>query len=63
MLVTGIHECLPASRIIAMLIDELPEEVTQFRRAAKYAEVIASTLGSIDMLMKRVPHYISKCSF
>jgi len=42
-MVTAIHECSPASRIIVMLIDERPEEVTQFRRTAKCAEVIAST--------------------
>lgn len=42
-LANAIHECSPASRIIVLLIDERPEEVTQFRRAAKYAEVIAST--------------------
>ena len=40
---TGIHECSPETRIIVLLIDERPEEVTQFRRAATYAEVIAST--------------------
>ena len=42
-MVTGIHECSPESRIIVLLIDERPEEVTQFRRTAKCAEVIAST--------------------
>ncbi|MBW8035344.1 MAG: transcription termination factor Rho [Planctomycetes bacterium] len=48
-MITGIHECSPSSRIIVLLIDERPEEVTQFRRAAKYAEVIASTSDqSID---------------
>jgi transcription termination factor Rho len=40
---TAIHECSPESRIIVLLIDERPEEVTQFRRTAKCAEVIAST--------------------
>ena len=40
---TGIHECSPESRIIVLLIDERPEEVTQFRRTVKCAEVIAST--------------------
>jgi transcription termination factor Rho len=42
-MVTGIHECSPESRIIVLLVDERPEEVTQFRRTAKCAEVIAST--------------------
>ena len=46
---TDIHECSPESRIIVLLIDERPEEVTQFRRTAKCAEVIASTSDqSID---------------
>jgi len=40
---TAIHKCSPESRIIVLLIDERPEEVTQFRRTAKCAEVIAST--------------------
>ena len=40
---TAIHECSPETRIIVLLIDERPEEVTQFRRTAKCAEVIAST--------------------
>ena len=40
---TGIHECSPETRIIVLLIDERPEEVTQFRRTATCAEVIAST--------------------
>ena len=42
-MVTGIHECSPESRIIVLLVDERPEEVTQFRRTATCAEVIAST--------------------
>ncbi len=40
---TAIHECSPESRVIVLLIDERPEEVTQFRRTATCAEVIAST--------------------
>ena len=40
---TTIHECSPESRIIVLLVDERPEEVTQFRRTATCAEVIAST--------------------
>jgi transcription termination factor Rho len=39
----GIHECSPETRIIVLLIDERPEEVTQFRRTATCAEVISST--------------------
>jgi len=39
----AINKCSPQSRIIVLLIDERPEEVTQFRRTAKCAEVIAST--------------------
>ena len=42
-MVTGIHESSPDSRIIVLLVDERPEEVTQFRRTATCAEVIAST--------------------
>jgi len=45
----AIHECSPDSRIIVLLVDERPEEVTQFRRTATCAEVIASTSDqSID---------------
>jgi len=40
---TAIHQCSPKTRIIVLLIDERPEEVTQFRRTATCAEVIAST--------------------
>ena len=39
----AIHECSPETRIIVLLVDERPEEVTQFRRTATCAEVIAST--------------------
>ena len=42
-MVTAMHQCSADTRIIVLLIDERPEEVTQFRRAAKFAEVIAST--------------------
>ncbi len=39
----AIHECSPETRVIVLLVDERPEEVTQFRRTATSAEVIAST--------------------
>jgi len=39
----AINKCSPETRIIVLLIDERPEEVTQFRRTANCAEVIAST--------------------
>ena len=39
----AIHQCSPETRVIVLLIDERPEEVTQFRRTATDAEVIAST--------------------
>jgi transcription termination factor Rho len=38
----GIHAAAPATRIIVLLIDERPEEVTYFRRTAQ-AEVYASS--------------------
>ena len=38
----AIHAAEPATRIIALLIDERPEEVTHFRRAVK-AEVLSSS--------------------
>jgi transcription termination factor Rho len=38
----GIHEVAPETRIIVLLIDERPEEVTYFRRTAQ-AEVYASS--------------------
>ncbi|MBW8000859.1 MAG: transcription termination factor Rho [Planctomycetes bacterium] len=40
---TAIHQCSPDTRVIVLLIDERPEEVTQFKRTATNAEVIAST--------------------
>jgi transcription termination factor Rho len=41
--VQAIRYCSPKSRIIVLLIDERPEEVTHFRRAVDGAEVVAST--------------------
>jgi len=42
-MVQAIHESSPDSRIIVLLLDERPEEVTQFRRSAQCAEVVSST--------------------
>jgi transcription termination factor Rho len=42
-IVQAIHHCSPQSRIIVLLVDERPEEVTHFRRAVEGAEVVAST--------------------
>ena len=42
-MVQAINQCSPQSRVIVMLVDERPEEVTSFRRAAGNAEIIAST--------------------
>jgi transcription termination factor Rho len=39
----AINHCSPGTRVIVLLIDERPEEVTGFRRTAVNAEVIAST--------------------
>jgi len=39
----AIHQCSPQTRIIVLLLDERPEEVTQFRRATEGAEIAAST--------------------
>lgn len=41
-LAQAIHDSAPATRIIALLIDERPEEVTHFRRQVQ-AEVLASS--------------------
>ncbi len=41
--VQAIRHCSPRSRIIVLLVDERPEEVTHFRRAVEGAEVVAST--------------------
>jgi transcription termination factor Rho len=41
--VQAIRHCSPKSRIIVLLVDERPEEVTHFRRAVEGAEVVAST--------------------
>jgi transcription termination factor Rho len=42
-MVQAIRHCSPKSRIIVLLIDERPEEVTHFRRATDGAEIVAST--------------------
>jgi transcription termination factor Rho len=41
--VQAIRHCSPQSRIIVLLMDERPEEVTHFRRATEGAEILAST--------------------
>ncbi len=40
--VQAIRKCSPESRIIVLLVDERPEEVTHFRRATEGAEIVAS---------------------
>ena len=45
-IVSAIESCDPQTRAIVLLIDERPEEVTQFRRAVSNAEVIASTIDN-----------------
>ena len=42
-IVQAIRQCSPKSRIIVLLVDERPEEVTHFRRSVEGAEVVAST--------------------
>jgi len=42
-IVQAIRQCSPESRIIVLLVDERPEEVTHFRRAVEGAEIVAST--------------------
>ncbi len=42
-IVKGVRACSPESRVIVLLIDERPEEVTQFRRSTEGAEIVAST--------------------
>jgi transcription termination factor Rho len=42
-IVQAIGHCSAQSRIIVLLVDERPEEVTHFRRAVENAEVVAST--------------------
>ncbi|UCC22448.1 MAG: transcription termination factor Rho, partial [Planctomycetota bacterium] len=42
-MVGAIKHCSPQSRVIVLLVDERPEEVTHFRRAVEGAEVVAST--------------------
>ena len=39
----AIRHCSPQSRVIVLLVDERPEEVTHFRRAVEGAEIVAST--------------------
>jgi len=36
----------PESRVIVLLVDERPEEVTQFRRAVQGADIVASTIDN-----------------
>jgi transcription termination factor Rho len=42
-IVQAIHQNSPDTRIIVLLLDERPEEVTHFRRSVEGAEVVAST--------------------
>lgn len=42
-IVQAIHQKSPDTRIIVLLLDERPEEVTHFRRSVEGAEVVAST--------------------
>jgi len=42
-MVQSIRCCSPGSRVIVLLVDERPEEVTHFRRSVEGAEVVAST--------------------
>lgn len=41
--VQAIRQCSPKSRVIVLLVDERPEEVTHFRRSVEGAQVVAST--------------------
>jgi len=41
--IQAIRQCSPESRIIVLLVDERPEEVTHFRRVVEDLEVVAST--------------------
>ena len=41
--VSAIRQCSPDSRIIVLLVDERPEEVTHFKRAVEGAEIVSST--------------------
>jgi transcription termination factor Rho len=43
-IVGALEKCSPQTRIIVLLVDERPEEVTLFRRAVATAEVVASTI-------------------
>ncbi|MHC4171288.1 MAG: hypothetical protein ACYSWQ_30515, partial [Planctomycetota bacterium] len=45
-IVQAIGQCSPQSRVIVLLVDERPEEVTHFRRSVEGAEVVASTSRS-----------------
>ncbi len=42
-MVQAIRKCSPQSRIIVLLLDERPEEVTHFKRATEGADILAST--------------------
>jgi transcription termination factor Rho len=39
----AIRQCSPETRVMVLLLDERPEEVTHFRRATEGAEILAST--------------------
>jgi len=42
-MVQAVRNCSPKTRVIVLLLDERPEEVTGFRRATEGAEIVAST--------------------
>lgn len=45
-IVGAIESCDPQTRILVLLIDERPEEVTLFRRTVSHAQVVASTIDN-----------------
>jgi len=61
-LANAICENHPEAKVIVVLVDERPEEVTDFRRSCTNAEVIASSLdmdasahvGIVDVVLQRV---------
>ena len=42
-MVQSIRKCSPKSRIIVLLVDERPEEVTHFKRSTEGAQIVSST--------------------
>ncbi len=55
----GIEENYPDVRLLILLVDERPEEVTDFRRSVRHAEVVAATFDMEPVHHTRVAQLVT----